>query len=72
MVQDPPHGVHDEREEGVEDEERRDGQVEQGAAADVVGQPVVADHEQGRRGQDCVNLFRMEWKGGGGEEREMV
>lgn len=55
-MQDPSHGVHDERKYRVESEEGQDGQVEQRSAADLVGEPVVADHEQRRRRQYCVYL----------------
>lgn len=70
VVQDASHGVHDEGEDRVEHKEGRDSQVEQRPAPDVVGQPVVPDHEQRRRRQNRIHLSRgaggWGWGGGGG------
>lgn len=58
-MHDPSHGVHDERKERVEGEEGSYRKVEQRPAANVVRQPVVANHEQRRRRQHRVNLSRQ-------------
>lgn len=56
MVKDVPHGVHDEREDRIERKERGYGEMEQQAAADLVRQPVVTQHEHRRRGHNGIHL----------------
>lgn len=69
MVHDTSHGIHDKSKERVEAKKGSDGQVEQRAAPDVVRQPVVTHHEQGRGGKHRVNLVKkkkvLHTRGGG-------